>query len=272
LALHYEVDVIFQEKSGRPMGRLWNSKFGSIATIRRQQVRFQDALAGRQWVSSNLIEKLSNQEAVLETFANGYGHLSPALYKAIQRLEKLKSRMELLVMETPEALGTLRGLEGKASATYFKAAGLSLPEEYRFEERSRRPALDPVNCLLNYGYGVLYGKLEGEIIRSGLDPALGIFHRDDYNRVPFVYDVIEPFRAWVDVVVFGLCRQKVVWPDLFDREGGGYWLNEFGKRLFLAALHDHLDEIIAFQGQTRTRQTHLQLHCQSLAQTIKNLP
>ena len=73
-----------------------------------------------------------------------------------------------------------------------------IPAEMRFEARSQHPAKDIVNAMLNYGYGLLYNKIEGSLIKVGIDPYVGILHRDDYNRPVLAYDVIELYRVWVD--------------------------------------------------------------------------
>jgi CRISPR-associated protein Cas1 len=86
---------------------------------------------------------------------------------------------------------TLRGWEGQASRIYFSTIVKYLPEEFQFEQRSQHPAMDVTNAFLNYGYGILYGKIEGALIKSGIDPYIGILHRDDYNRPVLVYDIIE---------------------------------------------------------------------------------
>jgi len=38
----------------------------------------------------------------------------------------------------------------------FETLGKLIPEKYAFEARSRNPAKDPFNCMLNYSYGILY--------------------------------------------------------------------------------------------------------------------
>ena len=69
-----------------------------------------------------------------------------------------------------------------------------MPEAYRFDGRSRQPALDAVNAMLNYSYGVLYSLVERACICAGLDPFLGFLHTDNYNKKSLVFDLIEPFR------------------------------------------------------------------------------
>lgn len=75
-------------------------------------------------------------------------------------------------------------MEFKSSKIYFDTLNMFIPERYRFSCRSQHPAMDVVNAFLNYGYGILYGKIEGILIKVGIDPYIGVMHRDEYNR-PF---------------------------------------------------------------------------------------
>lgn len=61
--------------------------------------------------------------------------------------------------------------------------------------------IDFFNVLFNYGYGMFYGKVEGVLIKVGIDFYVGIFYWDDYNWLVFVFDVIECYWVWVDYVV-----------------------------------------------------------------------
>lgn len=62
----------------------------------------------------------------------------------------------------------------------------------------------PPNSLLNYGYALLRAATARALVGSGLLPALGIFHRNRYNAFPLADDVMEPFRPFVDNIVFNL--------------------------------------------------------------------
>ncbi len=134
-----------------------------------------------------------------------------------------------------------------------------LPPEYAFESRSRQPATDIFNALLNYAYGILYGKVEGSLIKAGLDPYAGIFHRDEYNRPALVFDVIEKYRVWMDYIVIQLCKQKALPADCFftGPEGGGCRLEALGKRILIQSVNDYLSEIISLDGKERSRLTHI---------------
>jgi CRISPR-associated protein Cas1 len=145
-----------------------------------------------------------------------------------------------------------------------------LPEEFRFVQRSQHPALDVTNAFLNYGYGVLYGKIEGALIKAGIDPYIGVLHRDDYNRPVLVYDIIELYRIWVDYVVYTLLSQNTITDEFYSmREDGTYWLEGLGRRVLIQSLNDYMEETITKGGVTRSRMTHLTLYVQNLAQKLK---
>lgn len=60
------------------------------------------------------------------------------------------------------------------------------------------------NNLLNYGYTILRAAVARALMGSGLFPAFGIFHRNRYNAFPLADDVMEPYRPYVDELVYGL--------------------------------------------------------------------
>lgn len=62
----------------------------------------------------------------------------------------------------------------------------------------------PPNNLLNYGYTILRAAVARALIGSGLYPAFGVFHRNRYNAFPLADDVMEPYRPFVDEIVYHL--------------------------------------------------------------------
>lgn len=61
------------------------------------------------------------------------------------------------------------------------------------------------NNLLNYGYTLLRAAVARALMGSGLLPALGIFHRNRYNAFPLADDIMEPYRPYVDEIVYHMC-------------------------------------------------------------------
>ncbi|MBQ2796807.1 MAG: type II CRISPR-associated endonuclease Cas1 [Tidjanibacter sp.] len=60
------------------------------------------------------------------------------------------------------------------------------------------------NNLLNYGYTLLRAAVARALMGSGLFLAFGIFHRNRYNAFPLADDIMEPYRPFVDEIVFDL--------------------------------------------------------------------
>lgn len=61
-----------------------------------------------------------------------------------------------------------------------------------------------INALLNYGYSILRAATCRAIVSSGLLPAIGIHHHNRSNAYPLADDLMEPFRPFVDGVVYEL--------------------------------------------------------------------
>lgn len=60
------------------------------------------------------------------------------------------------------------------------------------------------NALLNYGYSILRAATARALLGSGLLPNFGIFHKSRYNAFPLADDVMEPYRPYVDDIVYDL--------------------------------------------------------------------
>ena len=66
------------------------------------------------------------------------------------------------------------------------------------------------NNMLNYGYSILRTAVVRALLGSGLNLGFGIFHRNKYNPMPLADDVMEPFRPFVDEIVYELvCNGEI---------------------------------------------------------------
>ena len=86
--------------------------------------------------------------------------------------------------------------EGLASRIYWP---MLMGADFRREREGVPP-----NQLLNYGYSILRAAVARALIGSGLYPAFGLFHRNRYNAFPLADDVMEPYRPFVDEIVYHL--------------------------------------------------------------------
>ncbi len=271
LAIENEIEIIFTDKSGEPFGRVWSPKYGSISSIRKGQLSFTFSQDAVEWIKSIIMKKIENQQALILTMEINDFKTENLVNKAINRLEDYRNKIKILVGEVVSDIApTLRGWEGIASNIYFDALNIFLPEEYKFEKRSQRPATDITNAMLNYGYGILYGKIESALIKAGIDPYIGVMHRDDYNRPVLVFDVIELYRIWIDYVVYSILIQHAITDEYYSvRKDGSYWLESLGRRILIQSINDYLEEIVEIGKIKRSRLTHINLYAQDLAQKFK---
>jgi len=271
LAIENEIEVMFIDKVGNPVGRLWSVKYGSISTIRKNQIEFTSSKAAVDWIKEIIIQKSDNQIALLLSLDTLNDKTENIRINSINKIDVYKKKItEVEALTVNEISATIRGWEGAASKAYFDAICEFLPEKMKFAKRSQHPAEDVFNMLLNYGYGMLYGKIEGALIKAGIDPYVGVFHRDQYNRPVLAYDIIEIYRVWVDYVVISLCLQEVIDNDCYSITENGFWLESMGKRILIQSVNDYLDEIVQINKLERSRAVHIDLFAQNLAQKLLN--
>jgi CRISPR-associated protein Cas1 len=110
--------------------------------------------------------------------------------------------MELLgeigmVLKGPDnrkAREQLMGIEGRSAAVYWGLIKSLLGSEVYFEGRERKGAKDLVNSILNYGYGVLYGRVHEAVLLAGLNPSISFLHSEQPGKPTLIFDLIEEFR------------------------------------------------------------------------------
>lgn len=57
------------------------------------------------------------------------------------------------------------------------------------------------NQLLNYGYSIIRAMVARALVGTGLHPAIGLFHHNQYDGLALADDMMEPLRPWVDTLV-----------------------------------------------------------------------
>ncbi len=271
LALQNNIDIVFADYHGFPMGRIWHSKLGSTTKIRKQQLVASMGKVGVQHTVDWLTQKLDNQLDFIKQLKKHRARQAVFLDDKITRIDALRTSMTeaYTAEQVSDVADMLRGLEGTAGRLYFATLSHVLPKQYQFKGRSSRPAEDSFNAFLNYAYGVLYSRVEKALIIAGLDPYVGFLHRDGYNYKSLVYDFIEPYRTHCERVVFKLFSGKKVNQKHCDALANGLKLNKEGKVLLLEQLIKYLDEErVRHRGRNQTRMNILQQEAHQLAAAL----
>jgi CRISPR-associated protein Cas1 len=123
-------------------------------------------------------------------------------------LQRGKNALRLKRYAKEVKRGDFGNEEALAAAYYFQ----HLFKE-QIPEFSRNQKGIPPNNLLNYGYAILRAVTARALVSSGLLPSVGIFHHNKYNAFCLADDVMEPYRPFVDAIVYEIVEENVAEVD-----------------------------------------------------------
>ena len=117
--------------------------------------------------------------------------------KTVNQLKVLKRR-ELSSAHLELAIKQDTFDEGNCARRYWQLYFPSIG--WVSSSRDRKQENAP-NQMLNYGYAVLAALCHRSLIIHGLSPLLGVKHTTRFHADPLVYDLMEPFRPGVDLML-----------------------------------------------------------------------
>lgn len=170
------VSVIFCDKKQMPRTMLMTLE-GNTTQQESYKYQMEASAPMKKNVWKQLVEcKIRNQALLLNTLGKNGDALKPYYMN-------VKS-------------GDTDNREGAAAREYWS--------RIFYDGFKREREGEPPNNLLNYGYTILRAAVARALIGSGLYPAFGVFHRNRYNAFPLADDVMEPYRPFVDEIVYHL--------------------------------------------------------------------
>jgi len=196
--------------------------------------------------------------------------------QALSSLERIASEVE-----KAESQSSLLGLEGAAAEIYFQSLGASLKGDqgFSFQNRNRRPPMDPVNATLSYLYGILVKELFSTALAVGFDPYLGFYHQPRYGRPALALDLMEEFRPVIaDTTAFSLLNNQELTAGDFIRTGIGISLTPQGKKKVIAGYERRIQTEIAHPifgykvSYRRTMEVQARLLARTVSGEIKEYP
>ena len=174
---------------------------GLIAAHTVQSERFRDQIEAslplrKQLWQQTIVAKITNQSAVL------YRNSGMDKKMMLNWAKKVRS-------------GDPDNIEARAAAYYWKNLFSGIKGLDNFV-RGRDGA--PPNNLLNYGYAILRSITARALTSSGMLPTLGIHHHNRYNAFCLADDIMEPYRPYVDDLVFGIIWNTGTGNIIIDKE------------------------------------------------------
>lgn len=182
--------------------------------------------------------------------------------------------IETLLDDSQSAKNTneLMGYEGTIRDTYYSAFNTILELETPFERRVRRPPDNPINAAISFGNSLMYPACLTEIYRTQLNPTISFLHEPGERRFSLSLDLAEIFKPLIiDRIIFRLFnRGQLNESKHFETRVGECYLNEQGRKTFVAAFDGQLKETISHRKLKRhvSYQRLIRLECYKL---IKHL-
>jgi CRISPR-associated protein Cas1 len=264
------IPTFFLHGDGEPYGAVYAAGLTGTVLTRREQLLAYTDQRGRHVVVAIAAAKIENQAATLRYMAKNRKESAPSVYDRLHDgATEVLNHLPWLDRPTGQTVDEIRqevlAAEGNAAQKYWAAVVEVIPPMYGWSGREGRGAKDPVNSLLNYGYGILYGKVEHALVLAGLDPYAGFLHTDRPGKPSLVLDLIEEFRqVAVDRLVFGLVNRRYTVEQ--DAQGR---LSEATRKDFAEKVLEHLDSGVRHEGKSFLLRHIIQMQARQLASYLR---
>ena len=212
LLFRNQINVVFLSSIGRYMSRLVYHERKNTLLRHQQHLVCANEVQSLSIAKDIVRGKLHNQYLYLQRIARKTEDQDGRIGRAIEDLSFVRRQLEL-----SNKKDEFLGLEGDGSRIYFSCLGENISCAWtKFEKRSRKPPLDPVNAVLSLLYTILTNKISGYLHASGLDPGIGSLHAISYGRESLACDLVEEFRTpIVDTLTCSLFNMGVLKKEHF---------------------------------------------------------
>ncbi len=227
---------------------------GTILTRREQLTAYHDqrgTKAAIAFAKAAIQNKAFFINSLLRNRKKTQPELAQSLEETYEKIIQLSSLVDNHKGHVDMIRNALMGIEGKATDYYFEQLKKVIPDDFRFNDRNRRPPQDPVNSLLSYGYSVLNTRVLCYVILAGLDPFCGFLHADRSGKPSLTLDIIEEFRQpIVDRIVLKLVTRRMIDPNKdFEKKDGMCFMSQNAKTTLLEALFERFRTSVKYHDK-----------------------
>ncbi|UII25137.1 type I-B CRISPR-associated endonuclease Cas1b [Fulvivirga maritima] len=154
-------------------------------------------------------------------------------------------------IDQSQAIDQLMGIEGNIRQCYYIGIDEIL-KDLKMEGRSKQPPKNEVNSLISFGNMICYTICLDQIYHTQLNPTISFLHEPGARRFSLALDIAEIFKPLlVDRVIFSLLNKQQLKADDFHDGTGRITLKEKGKKVFLKAWEDRLNQTIKHRSLGR---------------------
>lgn len=249
-----KIPITFYTFNGMPYAVV-HSPLESMGSLSIAQIKTYESNKSLEVVKKILTGKSKNQMNLVKFYARHRKNNASCFFEnASANLAKMETALkELQNIAFDPAYSVTRDRlftsEARISGLYWDCIKGILPSELGFQKRNRHNAQDLVNCMLNYGYGILYQRVWQAVLKAGLNPHISFLHAFQANKPTLVYDLVEEYRQpFVDKPIFSiLTRGKKGVGFKIDPKTG--LLDQNTKDKVVKAVLARLSGLITFRGK-----------------------
>ncbi|MDX2162947.1 MAG: CRISPR-associated endonuclease Cas1 [bacterium] len=255
---------------GEPLASVYSPGLGGTVLTRRAQLAAYADGRGAAISLAIAAAKINNQAATLKYIAKSRKDSAPEVYQLLRDASaEMMPHADKLHRLRDQSLDDLRAslmaFEANAAVQYWQALRWVVPGEYEWVDRTTRGATDPVNALLNYGYGILRTRVERALHLAGLDSFAGFIHADRPGKPSLTLDMMEEFRSiGVDRLVIGLVTRR--YTIEMTNEG---MLQDDVRRSFSKKMNEHMEATVRYDGDRAPIHTVIQKQARRLAAYLR---
>lgn len=242
-----KIPIDFFDHHGKHLGTVLTPKYVQTSLWAKQSAACRER---KNTIALGIIEgKLRNQYSLLKYFNKYHKNHFPALQPKMEEMERSIADFKMWKRHAnfdDGEFGTkLMSHESQVAIRYWDyIRELISDDDVSFLRREHQGAQDLTNCMLNYGYAILYTQIWQALLAARLNPFDSLIHAKQEGKPTLAYDLIEIFRCQVvDRIVISLIQKG---QDVEVRNG---LLTDKTRQLLVKSIMERLARYEKYQGE-----------------------
>jgi len=204
-------------------------------TIRQSQAYIDKRIVIAKAIVQGIADNV--HEVLYHYYRHGKKGLKPFL-------DWLKKEVKAFLGKDELHIKQILWIEGQIWNRFYDSFNHFLPEAFIMNKRVKRPPDNPMNALVSFGNTLLYTKTISAIYHTHLNQSISFLHSPREGRFSLSLDMCEVFKP---IVVFKTIfdvvnNKKLQVTKHFDKSLNYALLNEEGKRIFIEAFENRINE------------------------------
>lgn len=264
--MNKKIPVDFFDQQGTHIGSLLAPKYiestlWNVQSLLNTEQRHSFALA-------IILGKIKNQLGMLKYYhkyhKNHFPHLCEKMETMETNVDRFMDFKKQCDLKDHDFIHQLMGHESQVAISYWDyIRALLADDEVGFENREHKGAHDLFNCMLNYGYAILYARVWQALLGAKLNPFDSFIHARRDSKPTLVYDMVEIFRSQVvDRVAISLVQKG------YELKMKDQLLTDDTRNLLVKSIMERLARYEKYQGVETKMETIIQKQASLMASAI----